>query len=354
MAFRNRQAWTDYVLAHWIDVAETSIWQYGGVVRSGLCNHRRHHVLLTLVADNASDIERTCELLCHALSLTVSPENPYRYRRSSLEFEIGNWRPDSFVVGIKGIAALLGPDPDVPEAYAKSFEGDIEKLTPFFDLKSFCNSVGMRASRFGEVVIRMEARSVGVGVSVTSDHKKLRIRTSLPPDKVDPLIAAWPDELKLKPVKATDTGADVGGVAPTPSENPWLKYGVPVAVAFITAMSTAGVVSLKKAIWPDYKVTITSPFVQNGIARWSGHGISIDWYLQPDQASFRTVKKDVVAMVKVHTPSGSQRSMESKPPVSVSLEPGSYVVSVDAPSAAPAQFQLVVEKPPSQLDQPCP
>lgn len=146
----------------------------------------------------------------------------------------------------------------------------------------------------------------------------------------------------------------MGGVAPTPSENPWLKYGVPVAVAFITAMSTAGVVSLKKAIWPDYKVTITSPFVQNGIARWSGHGISIDWYLQPDQASFRTVKKDVVAMVKVHTPSGSQRSMESKPPVSVSLEPGSYVVSVDAPSAAPAQFQLVVEKPPSQLDQPCP
>src|SRR5437762_2065922 len=153
VGFRNRQAWMDYVTTHWVDIAETNIWQYGGLVRRGLCNHRRQHLVLMLVADNMADIERTFELLREALSLSISPEDPYRYRRSSLEFEIGYWRPDLYVVGIKAIAALLGPNPEVSQAWAKSFEGDIEKLTPFFNLKSFCGNVGMRASRFGEIAI---------------------------------------------------------------------------------------------------------------------------------------------------------------------------------------------------------
>jgi hypothetical protein len=351
VVFYNRKAWMDHVLTNWTEVTETNISQYGGVVRRALCDHRRHHVVLSVEANSTAEIERAFALLCVALSLRASPQEPYRYRRSSLEFEVGNWRPDLFVVGIKGIAALLGTDPDVPEAYAKSFEGDIEKLTPFFNLKSFCDGVGMRASRFGEVVIRMHARSISIGIGVTSDHKKLRIRTSLPPDGVDKIISAWPEELKLKPIKAVDTGANVGGVAPGPSENPWPKYGLPVVVAFITAISTAGIVSLKKAVWPDYRVIITSPTVANGVARWSGNAVTIDWYLQPDQPSLRALNKDVVATVRLHASSGPQSAVESKPPVSLALTPGNYVVLVDAPGAAPAQFQLMVEKPPRQPDQ---
>jgi hypothetical protein len=30
VAFRNRQAWTDYVIAHLMDATESSIWQEGG------------------------------------------------------------------------------------------------------------------------------------------------------------------------------------------------------------------------------------------------------------------------------------------------------------------------------------
>jgi hypothetical protein len=123
-----------------------------------------------------------------------------------------------------------------------------------------------------------------------------------------------------------------------------------VVIALATAVSAAGAVGLKKAIWPDYRVVVTSPAVANGVAKWTGNAVSIEWYLQPDQSSFRGLKKDVVATVRVHAPSGSLAPVTStsKPPLAVTLSPGNYVVSVDAPDATPAQFQLVVEKSPDQ------
>jgi hypothetical protein len=46
-------------------------------------------LVLGIRADNTREIERTFEQLCHALSLTISPTDPYRYRRSSLELKLG-------------------------------------------------------------------------------------------------------------------------------------------------------------------------------------------------------------------------------------------------------------------------
>jgi hypothetical protein len=183
-----------------------------------------------------------------------------------------------------------------------------------------------------------------VGIGVPSDHKKLRIRTSVAPDELDKIIGAWPDELKLKSIKAADTGAGAGGAAPASSENLWLKHGLPVLVAFVTAASTAGVVNLKKAFWPDYKVIITSPAVENGTAKSAGNIVSVSWYLQPEQPSFRAAQKDVIAKVQVYAPSGLQPPVESRPPLPLSLDPGEYVISVDAPGAAPVQFRLLVQQ----------
>jgi len=345
VAFHSRRAWSDYVLANWKNAAESDIWQYGGTVRRAHCNHRRQHVVLTVEAEDTSQVERIFEELSRTLSLAPSPQNPYRYRRSSMEFEIGNWRPDLFVAGIRKIADILGPNPDIADAWAKSFEGEIEKLTPYSDLQSFSDELGTRVSRFGEIAIRMQARSIGVGIGVTSDHKKLRIRTTLPPTEVDNLLTAWPSDLQLKQIKAADTGAELGGTAPAPAENPWLKYGIPVVVAFVTAVSVAGAISLKKAIWPEYKVTLLSPPTSNGVAKWSGAWIPIDWYLQPDQASFRGTKKGVAATVRIDSASDPEQTMESKPPLNVTLRPGSYVIVIDSPDASPLQFQLIVENP---------
>jgi hypothetical protein len=341
--FRNRDAWSDYVLANWHDVVETTFRQSDATLRRAYCNHRRQHVVLTIEAEDALRIEQIFEILCQALSLKVSPYNPYKYRRSSIEFEVGNWRPDLFVSGVKSIAAMLGPNPDLENAFAKSFDGEIEKLTPFYDLGSFCEGIGTRASRFGEIVIQMRARSISVGLGVTSDHKKLRIRTSLPPTEVDSFISAWPNDLKLKQVKAVDTGAEVGGTVPPLTESLWLKYGIPVVVAFITAISTAGLVTLKKAVWPDYKVMVVSPSVNGGIAKWNGKVVSIEWYLQPEQTSFRPPNKTTVANVRIDSGLGSPQILESRSPLSVSLNPGTYVVVIDSPDASPAQFQLIIE-----------
>jgi hypothetical protein len=349
VAFRDRQVWLDYVLNNWTKVVETNVWQYTGAIRRASCHHRRHHVLLSIRGENISQVEAVFQELCRQLSLETSPEDPYRYRRLSLEFEIGNWRPDLFVRGIKGIAAILGSDPDVPDAYAKTLEGDIEKLTPFFSLNAFSEGVETPLSKFTEIAIRMQARSMVIGIGVTSDHKKLRIRTNLDSDskadkkRVNQLISAWPEELKLKPVKVQDeNGASVAPAAPAASENPWLKYWLPAITGVIGAILAAGVVNLKQAVWPDYKVTITCPVVNSGIAKWPGDIVSLDWYIQPVQASFQPVKKDVVATVRVYSPSGSQQPIESKPPINFPLKPGTYVVVVDVAGAVPAQLQLVV------------
>jgi hypothetical protein len=41
---------------------------------------------------------------------------------------------------------------------------------------------------------------------------------------------------------------------------------------------------------------------------------------------------------------------EARPPLSLSLVPGVYVVIVDAPGAAPAQLQMVIEELPAGSD----
>ena len=353
VAFRNRQAWLDYVLENWTNVSETTIWQYKGAIRRASCHHRRHHIVLSIQAENFLKIEQVFQELSHRLSLASSPPNPYRYRRLSLEFEIGTWRPDLFVAGTKRIASLLGPDPDVTDAYAKTVEGEIEKLRPFFSLNEFCERIGTRLSQFNEIAIRMQARSIGIGIGVTPDHKKLRILTTLASDsqQVDLLHSAWPEELNLKQIKVqNEPGASVVP-APAPSENPWLKYGTPVLVAFITALSTAGLatgfINLEKAVRPDYKVTILSPTVNtSGVASWPGGAVTIDWDLEPVQASFQSLKKDVAGTVLVGGPSGPQEPIKSAPPVSVPVKEGTYDIVVSAGDANPAHFRVVVGKAP--------
>jgi hypothetical protein len=347
--FNDRQSFVDFVVSHWTDVAESSISQdRKSAIPRAVCNHRRQHLFLNVKAPDMSFAEETYKDLCDRMSLSPSRELPFRYRRSLIEFEVGNWRPDLFISGVKKIASLIGTDPDIPQAYAKSFEGDVEKLTSFFELEDFCNTIGMRASRFEEIAIRMQARSSAIGIGVPSDHKKLRIRTSFKSDELDNIIAAWPEDLKLKQVKAADTGIGAASAIPPPSENLWLKHSIPIIVAFVTAASAAGFVSFKKAFSPDYKVVMDSPRVEKGIATWVGNSVSFNWSLQPDQPSFRGIEKDVKATIHVYSPNGDQSEISEKPPYQFTARPGTYQIYIDAPDAQPISFQLVLKAPSSK------
>ena len=341
--FRNRTAWIDFVIANWLDIEETIINQYGGDITFGLFNNRHYYIRLRIEGHDASETNSLFELLQEKLSLRISHPYAYKYRRSSIEFKVGHWNTKAFVVGIKKIADAIGPDPHIEEAYVKSFRGDVEELKPFYDQKSFCDYIDKRANLFGEVVFRMRARSVTVGIAVPSDHKNLRIRTSLAPDSVDSLIDAWPPDLKLDQVKAEDSGAFMSGAVPSVTESPWLKYGIPVLVAFITAASTAGVVSLKKSIWPDYKMVVASPSIESGKAKWAGPTLIVDWYLQPEQASLRGIVRDAVGLVRVLESSGVSREVKSTPPVSLQVTPGDYILSIDVPETAPIRIPLHIE-----------
>jgi hypothetical protein len=267
----------------------------------------------------------------------------YKYRRSSLEFKIGRWNPKAFVAGINKVAEIVGPNPHVQEAYVKSFRGDIEELIPFYDQRTFCEHVGRSANLFGELVFQIRARSITVGIAVPSDHKKLRIRTSLPPDDVDKLIDAWPSELKLDQTKADDTGAFIGGSAPSATESPWLKYGTTILTAFVTAASISGVITLKKAIWPEYKVSIVSPIVQDGKAKLIGTEMVVDWYLQPTGDSFLGIDRNSVAVIRIMGPSGIVHEVRSKAPVSMPIQSGDYTLLVDIPDIAPVGIQLHID-----------
>lgn len=347
--FRSRSAWVEYVSNNWSDVDETAITQYDGAIRFALLNTRHCYVRLRLEGHEAAEANKAFSALQNRLSLRDSHPYAYKYRRSSLEFKVGQWNPKAFAAGINKIADLIGPNPHVQEAFVKSFKGDIEELTPFYDRQSFCEHIDRRANVFGEMVFQMRSRGVTVGIAVPSDHKKLRIRTSLPPEEVDKLIEAWPSELKLDPIKADDTGAFIGGSAPSVTENPWLKHGVPVLVAFITAASTAGLISLKKSVWPEYKISVASPLLENGRAKLLGPELVVDWYLQPDGGSLRGIDRDTIASVRVIGPSGIVKEINSKSPVSIPLSSGDYTLSIDVPDIAPVHIPLHVDDPTSQV-----
>lgn len=343
--FRSRSAWVEYVSNNWSDVEETILIQYDSAIRFALLNTRHCYVRLRLEGHEATEANKTFSTLQDRLSLRDSHPYAYKYRRSSLEFKVGQWNPKAFAAGINKIADLIGPNPHVQEAFVKSFKGDIEELTPFYDRQSFCEYIDRRANVFGEMVFQMRSRSVTVGIAVPSDHKKLRIRTSLPPEEVDKLIEAWPSELKLDQIKADDTGAFIGGSAPSVTENPWLKHGVPVLVAFITAASTAGLISLTKSVWPEYKISVASPLLENGKAKLLGPELVVDWYLQPDGGSLRGIDRNSIGSVRVIGPSGIVKEINSKSPVSIPLSSGDYILSIDVPDIAPVHIPLRVDSP---------
>lgn len=341
--FRDPDLWVEHVRANWEDVAETEVWSYRGALRSARCDHRRQHLRVEFALESLSAIEESLDSLEESLSLKPTPQEPYQYRRSSLEFDIGSWRPDLFADGVRRIATYLGGNPGVRELYVKTYEGDVEKLVPFYEIKEFLQYVGHRASRFGEVSVGLQARSIGVGILVPPDHKKLRIRTTLPPESVDELLDAWPTELGLRQAKAQDSGSGVEAVAPTPPESALPKYGVPILVALITSLSVTSVIALQKAIFPDYTLVITSPPHNRRVVTVRPGAIPVRWYVKPVQASFRSDRKDVPAVIRVYGSVGMQQSFTARPPRLIKLEPGSYAIEVDAPEAPPAQIQVLVK-----------
>ncbi len=351
--FRDFDLWSQFVLAQWEDVAETRLWNYQGIVRRADCDHQRSQLVLELISEKSSRVEKVLEDIGLSLSLKPSRPQAYRYRRSSLEFEIGAWRPDLFADGVRDVAAILGKNPAIREAYVKTFDGKVERLTPFDTLEAFLRFVNNPADRFEEAAVRMEARSISIGIGVPSNHRRLRIRTSLAPENLKEIINAWPRDLRLNSIKAADSGGELVGVAPTTVESPLLKYGVTILLAFITAASTAGLVSLKKAVWPDYAVVITTPASGMGVTKVEGGAVPVSWYLRVEQASFRSDRMGEPATIRVYGDAGLQESVDAKSPASLPLAPGHYFIEVDSPAAKPAQFQvLLLERPASPKQKP--
>lgn len=336
----------DYIKHNWNKVSETVIHPHTGPIKYSLLNIQHHYIRIRSQSSPYISSTKIFASLQKHLSLSLSEPFPYKYRRSSIEFDVGRWNPKDFVAGLKTISTLIGPNPYVGRAYVKSFVGDIEKLTPFFDLNSFLDHINRRASTFGAVFILLRARSTDIGITVPSDHKKILIRTSIHPDNVDNILEAWPEDLRLSQVKAVDTGDLFGeGVSVTTTDSSWIKYGVPIVVAFITAFSVSGIVTLKKAIWPNYKIVVTLPITENGKAITLNKQLFVDWYLQPEKQSMRSVKKDSIGTVCLTNESGKQLKTVSKAPVSLKTPPGNYTLSVDVDKIAPVVIKLKVNAP---------
>ena len=342
--FRSVSDWATFIYDYWDEVTESYFWSNRGPVQTVLCDHSRQQLTLCLVAETLESVEGFFRDISEDLDLKPLITEPYRYRQSSLEFEVGNWRPDLFAVGVKRISSLMGSNPAIREAYAKTFEGDVERLSPFFSLGDFLAFVSKRASRFGEAVVGMQGRGTAIGISVTSDHKKLRIRTSVRPEELDEIIGAWPDELKLKPMKAVDSGAGVTASAPAPTENPWMKYGTQVVIAVITVISGAGLIGLHKAIWPDYAVVITAPSLPKGETFAAGE-IPLDWYMKPEQTSFRSDRRGEAAAIIVYGKGGIVKRLDGKPPTSIALSSGEFTIEISATDARPSSVEVSVVGP---------
>ncbi|AYM96274.1 hypothetical protein EAG14_09530 [Acidovorax sp. 1608163] len=335
-----------FITSEWPNIEESVITQYAGKVRQSLLHHQHHYLRIRIDETPELPASQAVAALQKNFKLVPSKPHPYKYRKSSIEFEVGQWSPKDFGIGVEAIAKAIGPNPYLENAFVKSFDGEIERLTPFFTLESFYEYLNRRASTFGEVSVQLRARSITVGISSPTDHKKLRIRTSIPPEKVDPLIDAWPSTLKLKQVKAMDTGDFFTGSVPSEKdESKWMKLGVPIATALITAFSVTSMVSLKKAIWPEQKLILVSPKQEGVNSAWIGKRLEVDWYLQPEQPSFRNIAKDVSAVVSLTDQAGQPKEVSGKPPVIFDVTPGTYNLAVNVEGLPTLRMQVKVDRP---------
>jgi len=120
--------------------------------KRAVLDHNRQQLFVSVTAADSAAVDRSIQEITDRLHLKPTHRQPYRYRRSSLEFEIGHWKPELFAAGIKQITALVGGNPALREAYVKTFDGDIERLISFYSAAEFIEFASRRASRFGEAV----------------------------------------------------------------------------------------------------------------------------------------------------------------------------------------------------------
>ena len=309
-----------------------------------------------MVAVDAGSVEEAEQLLAALssdLALEVTPQSPYRYRRSALEWEIGHWQPKLFCDGVQKLAEFFGTELRVADAYAKSMEGNVEKLTSFFDLKSFTDSIGRKAALFDEIVIRLEGRSQSVGIGVRSDHKKLRVRTSLPPADTDPIVEAWPEGLGLKAIKATDSGSDPGSLVPAPAPKESTLWKVISAVAaLLGVISVGGVGATLNMFSPEYKVVVTSPILHGGSASSDSPEINVDWYLEAEGLHTGGPIKDLPANIVVDGNADANSRIAHKPPYRLTLPVGSHSIKIDSSKGAPLVFEVTVKGARTGTDKP--
>ncbi|MDS4076965.1 MAG: hypothetical protein RKO68_13565 [Candidatus Accumulibacter sp.] len=335
------------VTRDWADIEETVVTQFAGKVRQSVLHHQHHYLRIRLDENPDDPAASALDELRKTCTLTPSKPHPYKYRKSSIEFEVGQWNPKDFGVGVEAIARAIGPNPYLENAFVKSFDGDIERLTPFFTIPSLLEYLNRRASTFGEVSVQLRARSTTVGIGSPTDHKKLRIRTSIPPEKVDPLIDAWPSTLKLKQVKAVDTGDFfTGSDSSKKEESKWIKLGLPIATAFITAFSVTSIVTLKRAVWPDQRLVLLSPKQEGAAATWVGKRLEVDWHLQPEQPSFRSITVEP-AVVRLTDAEGHAKELVGKPPAAFDVVVGTYNLAVTVEGLPTLRTQVKVEAPTS-------
>lgn len=327
----------EFLEKNWEKIIDSYIFFDLGKIHRAIIHHYRKDISISVRVTNAGDQDSVFIALEQELDIKRINYNSYKYRKSLLEFEIGNWRPDLFSESIIRIGNIIGGNPYLDQAFIKSLEGDVEKLVAFHDIESFRKEVGRRASLFGEVFVRMDARGIAIGIGVSSDHKRLTIKSSLDSKSIDIIIDAFSEKLKLKSVKASnrDSGNGNGASTSPPPDNSWLKYGIPFLVSLVTAASTTGSVGLGKAIWPDYKITIESPIGNIGKMASQTGELILSWHVQPIQTSFRKKKTNIPLDIVIISKTGTKSYPDTKSPFKIKLEPGIYNISLgnqDIPS----------------------
>jgi hypothetical protein len=342
LRFPTFEAWSDYIAQHGPESCECYFWIPSGSIPHAQCDRQRAQVNFTFAVADENQIEQLKNEAEQRLQLEPLKPGPYRYRRTSVEYEIGNWDPELFVAGIRRLAAMLGGRPSLMDAYLKKNDGKIEELLPFYDLEPFLTAIGKSPSRFTEAVLTMAARGNAIGLMVMSDQKRLRIRTTLEADELNTIETAWSKEMKLKLTKASDYGQGLSGSSPPPPESLLLKYGIQVLITLLT-LGAVSLTAFKKAIWPDYSVVITSPGGLSGTADFEPGQIPVSWYEKPEQVSLRSDHRVTPAQVTVFGKNGVVTQLAGSLPTMVTVNnEGQYTLVVDPGDAAPAQVPFRV------------
>lgn len=294
---RDIEQWLADITTEWDRVIATYAWLSSNTLKVTFrCDPKLEMVELRLEAPSYEAVDKLFEELTQNLELELITEEPYRYRRSSANFEIRSWKSENFAEAIEVIVRqFIGDHFVLEEAYVEGGPEKEQALHGFNDLNAFTARLRNLELSYHEVGLRLKGpRGFALGIFVYDDLSRLELKSTLLPKQLAEVVRVFERSLVLKEIEREAASSDA---SKAPSR-------VDTFVKFLPIVTLLLGVFVSPAFWgaafPKDTLRITVPPAQDDKPlRLNVQTVPVEWVLETERWFHTTTSRGSTATVRV-------------------------------------------------------